>query len=363
MRRRAGNLPLAMADLAQFRADHPGVFVLAADQPAELGAYLAARGWLAAGETVLTAARAGEGNMNYTLRVRTSQRALIVKQARPWVEKYDFIPAPWDRARVEAAFYGAVAGAPAVAARMPRLLGADPESRVLALEDLGEGGDLTGIYAGGGLGPVELAGLGDYLVALHAFEPAAELVPVLRNEAMRALNHAHIFDLPLQRENGLDLDALTPGLATAGNRLKADAAYVARVHELGRRYLANPGRGSLLHGDYFFGSFLRLPGGVRVIDPEFCYLGDPEFDWSVFLAHALLAHLPTATVQEIHRRALASRADFDEALCLAFAGTEIMRRLLGYAQLASLRIDLDAKQRLLERSRALVLDGTREALR
>ncbi|MBS0661063.1 MAG: phosphotransferase [Verrucomicrobia bacterium] len=344
-----------MPDFDRFRAEHPGVFVLAADDLPALQRYLADRGWLGADESIESAAKAGEGNMNYTLRVRTDRRTLIVKQARPWVEKYDFIAAPWDRARVEAAFYREVGREPALAARLPRLLGADEDSRVLALEDLGAGGDLTGVYAGETLAESDLAALGDFLAALHAFRPTESTVPTLRNEAMRALNHAHIFDIPLQAANGLDLDTLTPGLAEVGSRLKTDAAYVARVAELGRRYLAVNDAGALLHGDFFFGSFLRTAAGLRVIDPEFCFLGEPEFDWAVLSAHLQLAGQPDALVADLERRARAARPDFDGALFSAYAGTEIMRRLLGYAQLAPLQLDLAAKERLLERSRALVL--------
>ena len=47
--------------------------------------------------------------MNCTLRVTTTRRSFILKQARPWVEKYPQIAAPVERARVEAAFYAAVA--------------------------------------------------------------------------------------------------------------------------------------------------------------------------------------------------------------------------------------------------------------
>ena len=43
----------------------------------------------------------GEGNMNYTLRVRTNGRSIILKQARPWVEKYPVIDAPDERAVVK----------------------------------------------------------------------------------------------------------------------------------------------------------------------------------------------------------------------------------------------------------------------
>ncbi len=52
----------------------------------DVAAFMAARGWLGPGERVERAARAGEGNMNRVLRVTTTARSLILKQARPWVE-------------------------------------------------------------------------------------------------------------------------------------------------------------------------------------------------------------------------------------------------------------------------------------
>ena len=70
-------------------------------------------------ESVIAAERAGEGNMNCTLRVRTNERTFILKQARPWVEKYPQIEAPDERALVEAAFYRIAQVLPSVGSRMP----------------------------------------------------------------------------------------------------------------------------------------------------------------------------------------------------------------------------------------------------
>src|SRR4051812_21791268 len=62
-----------------------------------LDAYLHRQGFLDLDERVVTVARAGDGNMNLTLRVTTPARSVIVKQGRPWVEKYPQIPAPTER--------------------------------------------------------------------------------------------------------------------------------------------------------------------------------------------------------------------------------------------------------------------------
>jgi 5-methylthioribose kinase len=47
-----------------------------------------------------------------------------------------------------------------------------------------------------------------------------------------------------------------------------------------------------------------------------------------------------------------------DSLVFQFAGVEIMRRILGVAQLP-VRLSLEAKRRLLEQSRAMVLRGVR----
>ena len=130
-------------------------------------AFLAARGWLDQGETVLGCARAGAGNMNLTLRIRTDRRSVVLKQARPWVEKYDHIEAPWDRGLSERWFYERIATIPGVSGWMPRLLASDPAGRVLLLEDLEGASDMTGVYGGGRVEPEEVDRLALVLRALH----------------------------------------------------------------------------------------------------------------------------------------------------------------------------------------------------
>src|SRR5262249_3999870 len=112
---------------------------------AGLATYLIDRGIIGANETPITVSRAGAGNMNLTLRVVTPERRIVVKQGRPWVEKYPEIPAPADRTLVEAAFYRTIAAHAPVASRMPALLHVDGAARIIALEDI-DGADFTDLY-------------------------------------------------------------------------------------------------------------------------------------------------------------------------------------------------------------------------
>lgn len=340
-----------------FQEAHPGVFFLdPADLPG-LSAFLDdAPGRLTPGARVLGAAKAGEGNMNCVVRVQTSAGTFILKQARDWVEKYPALSAPRDRALVEERFYALVAGVPAVAGRMPRLLWADVDARLLALEDLGAARDFFPLYDGSlTLDPGTLDELAGFLAALHRVRAPTD-DPVLSNHAMRALNHTHIFALPMQADNPLDLDRFTPGLGGAAASLKADAAYAVAVAALGARYLSGDGK-TLLHGDFFPGSWLRTAtGATRVIDPEFCFRGDAEFDVGVTLAHLSLADQPPASTRAFLARYRAGApTTFDPALADRYAGVEIMRRLLGVAQIPTLPADLARKRRLLDLSRQLVL--------
>lgn len=332
-----------------FLQQFPTAYFLAADDLDELSRYLQQHGWLASDEAVQHAEKAGEGNMNYTLRVQTATHSLILKQARPWVEKYPTIAAPPERALVEGRFYKVVQTQPDVAALLPKLIGVDETSHLLALEDLGAARDCTSLYRGETLTQEQLSALVHWLVKLHDRFVHSSAKPTLANRAMRELNHLHIFDFPLRPDNGLELDAITPGLADEARALQADERYVQVVHELGARYLQDGV--CLLHGDFFPGSWLQTAAGVRVIDPEFCFYGPPEFDVGVLLAHLHLAQQPAELIAQVPQQYTAS---LDEALVWKFAGVEIMRRLLGVAQLP-LTCGLPEKARLLALSREWLL--------
>ncbi|MCB9727173.1 MAG: phosphotransferase [Deltaproteobacteria bacterium] len=321
--------------------------------PAALADWLRARGWLAPDEPIEDLALAGEGNMNLTLRVVTPARSFIVKQSRPYVEKYPHIPAPAERVSVEAAFYRTVAEVPALARAMPRLLGADDGDRVLLLEDLGEASDLMSVYRGVPVAPSERRALLSWLGTLHALR-VTDPDPLLANRAMRELNHAHIFELPLGDVDLLDLDAMTPGLAAEAARLRHDRACVDIVRALGRRYLG--GGDSLLHGDFYPGSWLRTPAGIRVIDPEFCFVGPPEFDVGVMLGHAILGGESPDEAFAAVTDGYEAPAGFDGALAGGFAGVEVIRRLIGVAQLP-ISAGIHQKREWLAVARQLVLEA------
>ncbi|MEM9176229.1 MAG: phosphotransferase [Myxococcota bacterium] len=305
-------------------------FELTAD-PTATEQFLARQGWLAPRERVLALEKAGEGNMNRTLRATTDRRSLILKQSFPWCARFPDIPAPVGRIGVEVAFYAFARREPALAERMPAILGFAEDDHVALIEDLGVARDLVGLYSGERLAAGELATLVELAHALHALPLSADDARRLRNAEMRALNHEHIFDLPLQPDNGFDLEARATGLTAVAEEARANRDYVAAVAALGRIYLDCEGP-ALLHGDYYPGSFLRTDRGLMLIDPEFAFPGPPEFDLSVLVAHLVFAGgEPEAVVDEV----LAHYATpVDRTLVEGFAGAELMRRALGVSGLA-----------------------------
>jgi len=339
---------------------HPDFPWLDAGDAAGVERALASLGWLKPGERVASVARAGDGNMNLTLRVTTGERSFVLKQARPWVEKYPDIPAPWDRSETEQRFYERVASLPAVADHMPRIFGRSASARIIVMEDLPGASDMSGLYTGDAPRSDELHVLAGYLAALHG-GTAGDADPRLANRAMRALNHEHVFRVPLDTANGLELDAFEPGLDSAARRLAGDAPFVAAAGELGRLYLAD-GR-SLVHGDFFPGSWLRTRRGLCFIDPEFAHYGAPELDLGVAIAHLALAARPAGEARALlaRYRATGLAPALDDALCARFAAIEVVRRLIGVAQLP-IPPTRGVRAVLLDRARTAMLDARAAAL-
>lgn len=331
---------------------------LDAQRPDLLEDYLKQQGWLSDNEIITLIEKPGEGNMNYTLRVRTNAQSLIVKQARPYVEKYPQIPAPARRAVIEAQFYEMIERFPDLQAFMPELSGKDDENCVLVLQDLGSSSDYTFLYQPGQtLTEPEIVSLVRFVSLLH--NRFTIVLPDMRfeNRAMRALNHEHLFQYPFMVDTGFSLDTIQPGLQEAAMPYKTDEALKRVVRQLGEIYLGQASTASgrtLLHGDYYPGSWLKTTAGVKVIDPEFCFYGPPEFELGVMLAHLKMARQP----QPVIDLALAQydRPNrFDERLQHAFAGVEILRRLIGLAQLP-LSLDLTEKQTLMQEARSMLVD-------
>lgn len=328
------------------------MFILNANEPKELAVYLQQLKWLEERETVASLSKPGEGNMNCVLRVETTGRSFIVKQSRGYVEKYPQVLAPASRVLTEAAFYQKIAQSDSVQQMMPKLLGTDISNNMIALEDLGKATDFAILYdLKQKIQDGELHQLVGYLNGLHQNFQKTVVDDELANTELRTLNYEHIFEYPFKEENGFNLDDVQDGLQDLAIPYKKDAELKKKIERLGSLYLS---KGKyLLHGDYYPGSWLKTADGIKVIDPEFCFYGLREFDLGVLLAHLYLTQQKESVIGLIKAQYV-SYEELNPTILNGFIGTEIMRRLIGLAQLP-LKMDLKTKTRLLDFARDLIL--------
>ncbi len=336
----------------KFKTYFPGVLFIDAHHLDALPAYLQDKGWIEAGEEIVKTEKPGDGNMNFVLRIITTARSLIIKQSRPWVEKYPKIEAPVERIGVEARFYELLSKTAGIQKAIPALIGYDKAHFILAIEDLGQTADYTFVYQKTAtLDDQEMSALIAFISRLHNtdFDVAQATFP--SNQVLKKLNHEHIFVFPYLPDNGFDLDIVQEGLQEMALPFRKDEALKAKIAQLGEVYL---GTGSvLLHGDYYPGSWLKTTAGPKVIDPEFAFFGRPEFDLGVMAAHLKMAAYTDKKIREA-LRTYQKPSEFDAHLYVSFCGAEILRRVIGLAQLP-LQLTLEEKRALLTWAQAAVL--------
>jgi 5-methylthioribose kinase len=307
--------------------------------------FLESKNWLNADEKIRVISKPGEGNMNVVLRVNTNQRSFILKQSRPFVQKFQQIEAPLNRIEVEYKFYEAVQGA-LISAHIPAILEFDQKNYLIQMEDLGQCDDMTSCYADRKMSFQILEKLVNISKAIHK---VGNVQNFPENWELRQLNHQHIFVLPFMEDNGFQLDDIQEGLQELSLPYKKDTAIKTEVHKLGDKYLS---KGNvLIHGDYYPGSWMQLENEVFIIDPEFSFIGFREFDLGVMTAHLIMATMDDsslATVMGLYR------GEVNNNLVSQVAGIEIMRRLIGLAQLP-LQRTIEEKDYLLQLARKMIL--------
>ncbi|SMD44589.1 5-methylthioribose kinase [Aquiflexum balticum DSM 16537] len=314
---------------------------------AEQESYFRSKGWLSSEEEIQSYEKAGEGNMNVVIRLSTSKKNLILKQSRPYVQKYPQISAPVDRIWTEKAFYDHTSKNGFLSGFSPKILDFDENNHLLLLEDLGNSSDFMGIYSDNNiLKKDEISILIDYLAKLHS----SPINTFPGNQEMKKLNHEHIFIYPFMEDNGFDLDNIQLGLQEISMKFKKDTILKNKVLELGGKYMKTGT--NLLHGDFYPGSWLKTPSGLKVIDPEFSFLGDAEFDLGVMIAHLKMAKFDPIQIAEVIKK-YSDKSSLDADLLAKYTGVEILRRLIGLAQLP-LKLELNEKLQLADEAAKMI---------
>lgn len=300
----------------------------------DLMSYLMSLGWIT-NEQITTIVSAGEGNMNVVLRVTTNQRSFILKQSRPFVQKYPDIPAPADRIDVEAQFYSALSQTN-ISNYLPNVINYAPEEYLLMMSDLGDIVDMTSIYSSRAVNNDHLAQL---VTIAHQCHQSGISPDFPDNMELRQLNHQHIFLLPFDANNGFSLDDVQEGLQELARPYQENHKLKSVISELGEIYLS--AGNILVHGDYYPGSWMHSGKDIYVLDPEFAHLGHAEFDLGVMSAHLIMA---THDIDYLSTITTAYPDDIDDLLLSRYAGVEMMRRLIGLAQLPLTRTVQEKKE-------------------
>ncbi len=189
-------------------------------------------------EQILSVEKPGEGNMNVVLRIRTNKRSFIVKQSRPFVQKYPQIMAPIERIDVEYQFYRAVTNK-AIEPHIPEILAYNADHHFLILEDLGDCKDMSYLYDERNIKTSQLHRLLDIASQIHKSKPSE----YPKNMELRLLNHQHIFVLPFLEESDFSLNTIQDGLEELALRYRTDKALKKEISKVGQQYLS---QGSVL---------------------------------------------------------------------------------------------------------------------
>ncbi|MDG1857451.1 MAG: phosphotransferase, partial [Emcibacteraceae bacterium] len=278
--------------------------------------------------SVVDVSIAGDGNMNFTFRIITENNGtLIIKQSPPFCVRFPDIPAPEARIISEFKYYDLASKDRYLLDHSPTLLGLDEKLKIAYMSDLGTTTDFEYLYAQEeALTPEVCKKLIAYLKGLHDLKISDEVE--FDNIGMRDLNHDYIFKLPfILGDEAINLDDVTPGLQEIANGYKDDPEIKAAALELGKLYYQKSR--TLIHGDYYPMSWINTKNGLYIIDPEFGFLGLPEIDLGVFLAHMLLSgNFPMAL--DVLKK---NYGHCNMELVAKFCAVEVIRRITYVSQL------------------------------
>ena len=348
-----------------------------------------------------------DGNLNSVFLVDGPAGSVCVKQSLPWVRvAKDDWPLSVERARYEAAYMQRTE--PFAKGLSPALLHFDPALRLIVMESLQPHIILRKALIAGERYPNAARAVAQYAAAtlFHTSSIATPFERKTQDLALFSQNH------DLQRIT-VDLVFIDPYTVHPRNRyttpqldgwaraLREDGVVKAAVARFRNRYLDHAQ--TLLHGDLHSGSVMVTAQDTRVIDGEFAWVGPIGFDTGMFIANLLMAWYAQAgqnrsATDLVHYRAwiaeqvrtfwLTFKAEFighwnawrgtgdgfplshfgsaNAALqaeflddvwadTVGFAGIEIIRRIIGFSQIADFHQIADPDQRAASQAPALAL--------
>ncbi|MEV0482200.1 S-methyl-5-thioribose kinase [Streptomyces sp. NPDC050508] len=316
-----------------------------------------------------------DGNMNRVFLASNADgsHSLAVKQALPWVRVAGpSWPMSPERADAEARAYKQVARV--APDKVPAIHGYDADNYALVMEDMSDLEVLrTVLNEGASYGPDTSARIGEFVAQLafatsdfgmDSADRKALIATSVSPELCKITEDVVLSEPYIEHEHNHWLPELTD-LAVS---FRADTRLRTEVADL--RYTFMTSAQALLHGDLHTGSVMvgEREGApvVRVFDPEFSFVGPVGYDLGLYWANVLVSEeraralgtlsdhgdqlrLSWAAFETEFRRLWPTRVDtfFDDAFLdrflsrvwtdsVGYAGTEIVRRIIGFAHLTDL---------------------------
>lgn len=234
-----------------------------------------------------------DGNLNVVYIVTGTAGGVCVKQSLPFVRVAgEQWPMPLERAYFEQLYLRS--SEPFVTGLQPALLHYDPTRFAFAMELLAEHITLRNGLIAGTRYPTAARSTAVY-VARRAFATSVLAEPFERvHERMAAFSHNQallritvdlIFTHPyvINERNRWTTPQLDATVAT----LREDSTLKVAAARLGHRFLT--AHEALLHGDLHTGSLMVTPTDTRIIDAEFAAYGPIGFDLGLFVGNLLMA--------------------------------------------------------------------------
>lgn len=344
----------------------------------------------------LVCSEIGDGNINYVFKVtdECSGRSIVVKQADARLRSSGR-PLDLHRSKIEATALAIQCSL--VPSMVPRVYDYDDTMCALCMEDISAYRNLRTEMMSGHIFPKFAEQISDFLAATLLLSTDLVLDRAEKKERVRLFTNSELCDI------SEDLVFTEPyydykkrNIITEGNeafvetRLYRNEALKTEVGILRNTFMNNAQ--TLLHGDLHSGSIFINESGLKIIDPEFAFYGPMGYDignvvGNLFfaLAHKTFsAPLQTdfigwvektiADVIDMTERKLSRLYDeivtfplynaafktyyLEQVMAdvLGFAGTEIIRRVVGDTKVAELSSIKELSVRI-PMERALILTG------
>lgn len=234
-----------------------------------------------------------DGNLNSVFLVDGPDGALCVKQALPYVRVHgESWPLDINRAVYENAYAERLA--PHVGSLAPAIFHFDADQFVIVMEKLEPHVILRKALIEGTYYPKVPAAVAEYVAQASFFTSdlaapfeakAADIALFSRNIFLQRISADLIFRDPY--ETAWRNKLIEPYLSAWGDDFRSELDLKAAVARLRALYFGKAQ--SLIHGDLHTGSVMVTPDDTRVIDGEFAWVGPSGFDVGNFIAHYVMA--------------------------------------------------------------------------